>query len=122
MSFQLLDVKSWPATSGIINISFDICQQNRHTTFLDISGTQCNVRYECFDLVDADTLSKVVTELKSSMCSLDPIPTSLLKTIFNSVSKDILAIVNYSLQLGVFPTDFKTALVKPLLKKGNLDI
>ena len=77
---------------------------------------------ERFDLVDAETLSRIVTELKPSTCSLDPIPTSLFKTIFNSVSEDILAIVNHSLQLGVFPTDLKTALVKPLLKKGNLDI
>ena len=77
---------------------------------------------ERFDLVDAEKLSRIVTELKPSTCSLDPIPTSLFKTIFNFVSEDILAIVNHSLQLGVFPTDLKTALVKPLLKKGNLDI
>lgn len=51
-----------------------------------------------------------------------PIPTFLLfLTIFNSVSQDIRAIVNHSLQLGVFPTSLKTALVKPLSKKGNLD-
>ena len=29
--------------------------------------------------------------------------------------------VNCSLQMGVFPVSFKTALVKPLLKKSNLD-
>ena len=68
-----------------------------------------------------ETLMKIVTELKPSTCSLDPIPTSLFKTIFNSVSEAILAIVNHSLQGSVFPTVFKTARAK-LLKKGNLDI
>ena len=29
--------------------------------------------------------------------------------------------MNCSLQTGVFPTSFKTAVVKPLLKKSNLD-
>ena len=29
--------------------------------------------------------------------------------------------MNCSLQTGVFPTAFKTAVVKPLLKKSNLD-
>ena len=37
------------------------------------------------------------------------------------VSEDILVIVNYSQQLFVIPTDFKIALIKPLLRKGNLD-
>lgn len=43
----------------------------------------------------------------------------LFKIILNSVFEDILKIVNYSLQLGVFPSDFITALIKPLFKKGD---
>ncbi|KAF3706960.1 hypothetical protein EXN66_Car000131 [Channa argus] len=35
-------------------------------------------------LVDAKTLRKVVSKLKSSTCALDPIPTSFVKNIFNS--------------------------------------
>uniref|UniRef100_A0A3Q1FPB8 Reverse transcriptase domain-containing protein n=1 Tax=Acanthochromis polyacanthus TaxID=80966 RepID=A0A3Q1FPB8_9TELE len=35
--------------------------------------------------------------------------------------KDLLDIINNSLQTGVFPSSLKTAIVKPLLKRNNLD-
>lgn len=68
-------------------------------------------KYNCFDLVAVNTLRKVVIELKLSTYSLDPTPLSVFKTVFNNVYQDILAIVNYFLHLGVFPTDLNTTLV-----------
>ena len=41
--------------------------------------------------------------------------------MFGSVSSHVLKIINTSLQTGIFPDAFKTAVVKPLLKKNNLD-
>ncbi|KAF7645845.1 hypothetical protein LDENG_00197440 [Lucifuga dentata] len=93
----------------IINIRSGICQQQNNTGFLETPNIPCEVILERFDLADVEMLRKVATELKPSTCSLDPIPTSLFKTIFYSVAEDVLAIVNYSLQLGVFPTDFSKA-------------
>src|SRR4029434_7592493 len=49
------------------------------------------------------------------------LPTNFFKTIFDSVSKDILVIINCSLLTGIFPSELKNALVRPLLKKSNLD-
>ena len=74
-----------------------------------------------FKPVDMVTLCRVVSNLKSSTCSLDPIPTKFFKAIFDSVSEDVLEIVNLSLSTGIFPSDLKTALLKPTLKKSNLD-
>ena len=34
---------------------------------------------------------------------------------------DVLAIINQSLTSGTFPQELKTAIVKPLLKKSNLN-
>src|SRR4029434_4507884 len=63
--------------------------------------------------------SSVTTEaVHMSSCSHSH---HIFKTIFNSVSKDILAIANYSLLTGIFPSELKTAMVRPLLKKSNLD-
>lgn len=42
---------------------------------------QHDVNLEHFNLADAEALWKIVTELKPSMCSLDPIPTSHFETI-----------------------------------------
>ena len=55
-----------------------------------------------------------------SSCDLDVIPTSLLKSCLDVLIKPITIIVNLSLSEGSFPTTFKHALVKPLLKKHNL--
>lgn len=95
------------------------------TILLPISCVQSDVKLEHLDVVDAETLRKTVAEQKPVTYSLDSqIPASFffLKTIFNSASKDILAIVKHSLQFGVFPSDFKNASVKHLLKKETLDI
>ena len=76
---------------------------------------------ESFALVDARTLGRVFSQINPTTCLLDPIPTSLLKSFYEFFEEQILNVVNYSLQTGVFPTAYKTAVVKPLLKKSNLD-
>lgn len=81
----------------------------------------CNSNMDSFSLIDSATLKEVVSNLKVSSCPLDPIPTTLFKSTFDSLSEDVLAIVNDSLLKGIFPAALKTALVRPLLKKSNLD-
>ena len=55
-----------------------------------------------------------------STCSLDLIPTKLLKSCIDSLLPPITTIINLSLSEGTFPSSFKTAIVKPLLKKHSL--
>ena len=55
-------------------------------------------------------------------CELDPILTEILKHILPCILELITDIVNLSLDNGVFPDTLKVALVKPLLKKANLDL
>ncbi|MDF4350591.1 reverse transcriptase family protein, partial [Vibrio parahaemolyticus] len=57
----------------------------------------------------------------SSTCLLDPIPTRLLKEDFPLVNTHILDMINISLLTGYVPQSFKTAVIKPLLKKPTLD-
>uniref|UniRef100_A0A8C7WRW4 Reverse transcriptase domain-containing protein n=1 Tax=Oryzias sinensis TaxID=183150 RepID=A0A8C7WRW4_9TELE len=76
---------------------------------------------ESFVLVDAVGLGQVFSQLKPTTCLLDSIPTSLLKTFYDFFEFELLNIVNYSLQTGIFPAAFKTPVVRPLLKKSNLD-
>ena len=56
----------------------------------------------------------------NSTCSLDLIPTMLLKSCIDSLLLPITTLINLSLAEGTFPTSFKTAIVKPLLKKYSL--
>ena len=73
-----------------------------------------------FVLVDAKMPGRVFSQLNPTLCLLDPIPTTLLKTFYGFFECELLNIVNGSLQTGVFPSACKTAAVRPLLKKSNL--
>jgi hypothetical protein len=57
-------------------------------------------------------------------CSLDPLPTSLLKDpkVLSIVLPIITTMINSSLAEGVVPSVFKNAQVTPLLKKTGLDM
>ena len=54
-------------------------------------------------------------------CDLDPILTPILHDCLDEITPIVTDIVNKSLSCGVVPQCFKHALVKPLLKKANLD-
>ncbi len=69
-----------------------------------------------FEEIDCKPLEKIVPHLKSSTCSLDTFPTSFFKSVLT-----MLTVYNASFLSGTFPNSLKTAVVKPLLKKRNLD-
>uniref|UniRef100_A0A8C1KKX3 Reverse transcriptase domain-containing protein n=1 Tax=Cyprinus carpio TaxID=7962 RepID=A0A8C1KKX3_CYPCA len=52
---------------------------------------------------------------------LDPIPSKLLKEVLPEVIDPLLTIINSSLLLGYVPKTFKLAVIKPLIKKPQLD-
>lgn len=69
-----------------------------------------------FTRITLPELCKIVTMFNSATSCIEP-----FKRMFDSVSSHGLNIRNAFLQTGCFPDAFKTAIVKPLLKKHNLD-
>ena len=67
-------------------------------------------------------VSKVIASLKSKSCKLDAIPTVILKKMLPKVFTLITKIVNISLGDGLFCREWKTAVVRPLLKKLGLEL
>ena len=65
---------------------------------------------------------KLINHSQSKSCELDPIPTAILKEFLPSIGPLFTSVVNESLQTGVFQQALKEALVKPLLKKANLEL
>src|SRR6478609_9574841 len=63
---------------------------------------------------------KTTSGTSSTTCCLDSIPTSLLKSCIDVLITPITTLVNLSLSEGSFPANFKTATVRPLLKKHSL--
>ena len=64
---------------------------------------------------------RLVQTCPSTHCSLDPLPTSLLKANVNVIAPTLTRIINLSLESATVPADMKSALITPVLKKTSLD-
>ena len=65
--------------------------------------------------------NKIITSGNSKSCALDPLPTSLLKSLLPVLLPTIRLIVNKSLSNHYMPIALREAVVKPLIKKPSLD-
>ena len=68
-----------------------------------------------------EEINRIISNSSNTSCELDPIPTPLLKKCLPTLLPYLTYLVNLSLKSGEFPDKLKTALVRPLLKKPNLD-
>ena len=78
-----------------------------------------------FTAASSQEVRKLLTSSPSKSCELDPIPIFLLKQCADAIVPTITTItrtiVNKSLCEAEVPSDFKQAIVRPLLKKPGLD-
>ena len=81
----------------------------------------CDSHFDEFRGMSEDEVRKLIMESPVKSCSMDPIPTPLLKDCADSLVPVITRIINMSLATGEIPTCFKLAKVTPLLKKKSLD-
>jgi hypothetical protein len=68
-----------------------------------------------------DEIHKLISSAPCKHCSLDPIPTWLLKNCAAILVPHITLLVNASLNEGTVPSEMKQANITPLLKKPGLD-
>ncbi len=74
-----------------------------------------------FSSIGNEELYKLVKSSKPTTCMLDPVSSKLLKVVLPEVTDPLLNIINSSLSLGYIPKTFKLAVIKPLVKKTQLD-
>ena len=88
---------------------------------LATSFSICDNIFDHFRPVSVDEVRKTILSSKPTTCPLDAIPTPLLIECLDELLPAITEIINCSLNSGSFPSIFKTAVVRPLLKKSTLD-
>ena len=78
---------------------------------------------ESFPLLTVDQTKKLTNKSPTKSCSLDPLPTWLLKDapVLQTLVVEVTTTINASLSSGTVPSCLKKALVTPLLKKAGLD-
>jgi hypothetical protein len=84
-------------------------------------GVTCKSSFELFGKVDPDHVLQLIRNAPNKNCSLDPVPTWIVKQFAQELIPFITSLCNASLSQGTFPSTQKCALVTPILKKSNLD-
>ena len=82
--------------------------------------TQSSLHF--FEPVSMQCVKNTILQSSQKTCSLDPLPTSLFVECLEQLLPAVTAVINQSLHTGVFPSVFKEAIIKPLLKKPSLDL
>jgi hypothetical protein len=79
-------------------------------------------KFSVFRRVTNEEVRKLIKIMPSKHCSLDPLPTWLMKECIDEFLPITTEIINLSLELGTMPSNMKHALIKPLLKKTGLEL
>ena len=74
-----------------------------------------------FEPVTVSEAAKLLIGASPKQCSLDPVPSWLVKRVSDVIAPVIAAICNASFQQASLPVYQKSAIVRPLLKKSTLD-
>ena len=74
-----------------------------------------------FRTVDEDEVRRIICVSPTKSCSLDPIPTSILKQVLDVLLPYMTTMFNASLLEGHLPLSQRHAIVTPLIKKQSLD-
>ncbi len=123
-------------SSAAINGSVDLCESFQSfflrkidNIYQDFSSSVSPHLFTClighplntFLPTNISAVEQLVIKSNSASCTLDPIPTYLLKTLLPSLIQSITYIINRSLATGYVPQDLKIAAITPILKKPGLD-
>ena len=100
---------SVPVTNFDLNHDTDLEQSTTTTLdyFKETSGTE---------------VGKIIKSSKSTTCSLDPLPTEIIKKTSSAHIPALTRLINTSFESGIVPVPLKKALVTPILKKHGLDV
>ena len=88
-----------------------------------VESTQMtNLSFSHLNVLSCDNVERLVKKSATKSCTLDPIPTSLLKEHCEDFIPILTDIINNSLHSGKFPDILKNAAVRPQLKKAHLPL
>ena len=74
-----------------------------------------------FEIFSTEDVRKLIMSTRSKSCSLDPIPTEILKKLLPELLPFITDMCNKSMQEGCLPASQKHAIISPIIKKAGMD-
>ena len=104
-----------------IRNELELYKENLETTISPQSPKLPLCKFKEFQLPNESSVQQIIKSLSTKTCSLDPIPTHVLKNHLESLTPLFTDIVKTSLSKGVFPNTLKISHLSPCLKKPDLD-
>ena len=98
-----------------------IRQKTASAAYPVFSVNQCQSEFDTFVPVSVNDVMKMIGRAKNKSCSLDPVPSWIIKQFAGQLAPFIAMLFNRSMSEGSFPSRMKHAVVIPALKKCNLD-
>lgn len=92
-----------------------------NTQSCEANKQPCHAEFKEFRVMSEREIEGFVDTIGKKSCDLDPIPASILKECKSALLPVLTNIVNMSLQSASMPAALKEAVIKPKLKKNNLD-
>ena len=105
-------------------IKITLIRENIQRRVQDVDSHVCSTVQYTLDELAPTKYTKLIRILRNSsdkICCIDAIPTNLIKKSASLHIYYLVVIVNNSFKEGLFPSTMRTAVVRPLLKKDNLD-
>ena len=99
-----------------------ISQPDRNLVPPDKPVVDANVTLRSFRNLSEQNIYDLIQKSANKSCVLDPLPTTLACESLDVLLPVITKPVNTSLTTAHFPTEWKQAIVNPLLKKGAKDV
>ena len=93
---------------------------SEHVTSTLVTGTTSST-FSSFEYASQLAVKECILISALKSCELDPIPSKLLVECLDSIPPSIIDLFKSSLESGIFPQSFKSAIVTPILKKRCVD-
>ena len=103
------------AVDSVSITNFDL----NHDTDLEQSTT---TTLDHFKETSKTEVGKIIKSSKATTCSLNPLPTEIIKKTSSAHIPALTRLINTSFESGIVPVPLKKALVTPILKKHGLDV
>ena len=120
-NYAIISEKFFSNKINDIVLSIQTIIENESITDETNYDSVIETRLDSFSPLTSNQIKKLISNSSTKSCSLDPIPTVLLKKLINVLIDPITFIINKSLTSGRFPSIWKSAVVTPILKKQNLE-
>ena len=98
-----------------------VCKITSKFSKFTVDCNKVSPRFTNFKAVKEESLQRALAKISASTRYHDVIPSTVFKDFSASFMPSLILLFNTSFELGVFPDDFKIAIVFPKLKNESLD-